>query len=72
MVDTPYCLFPEVTPKDQDTLTTLTRIVAQVTQAPHTQPPLSDLCNPQPTADEAARSGHRYKGRVKTRAKSVT
>ncbi|RMV77075.1 hypothetical protein ALP05_00879 [Pseudomonas caricapapayae] len=46
MVDTPYCLFPEVTPEDQDTLTTLTRIVAQVTQAPHTQPPLSDLRNP--------------------------
>lgn len=54
MVDTPYCLFPEVTPKDQDTLTTLTRIVAQVTQAPHAQPPLSDLRN---TATYCGRSG---------------
>ncbi|MCK9708767.1 T6SS effector phospholipase Tle3 domain-containing protein [Pseudomonas syringae] len=57
MVDTPYCLFPEVTPKDQDTLTTLTRIVAQVTQAPHTQPPLSDLCNP---ATYCGRSGPQW------------
>ncbi|KWS91272.1 hypothetical protein AL048_04665 [Pseudomonas syringae pv. castaneae] len=57
MVDTPYCLFPEVTPKDQDTLTTLTRIVAQVTQAPHTQPPLSDLRNP---ATYCGRSGPQW------------
>ncbi|PBP61532.1 hypothetical protein CCL18_03755 [Pseudomonas syringae] len=57
MVNTPYCLFPEVTPKDQDTLTTLTRIVAQVTQAPHTQPPLSDLCNP---ATYCGRSGPQW------------
>ncbi|PBP58455.1 DUF3274 domain-containing protein [Pseudomonas syringae Cit 7] len=57
MVDTPYCLFPEVTPKDQDTLTTLIRIVAQVTQAPHTQPPLSDLCNP---ATYCGRSGPQW------------
>ncbi|NAO29802.1 DUF3274 domain-containing protein [Pseudomonas syringae pv. dysoxyli] len=57
MVDTPYCLFPEVTPKDQDTLTTLTRIVAQVTQAPRTQPPLSDLCNP---ATYCGRSGPQW------------
>ncbi|KOP54321.1 hypothetical protein OX90_19445 [Pseudomonas coronafaciens pv. porri] len=57
MVDTPYCLFPEVTPKDQDTLSTLTRIVAQVTQAPHTQPPLSDLSNP---ATYRGRSGPQW------------
>lgn len=57
MVDTPYCLFPEVTPKDQDTLSTLTRIVAQVTQAPHTQPPLSDLRNP---ATYCGRSGPQW------------
>ncbi|WP_116799908.1 T6SS effector phospholipase Tle3 domain-containing protein [Pseudomonas syringae] len=57
MVDTPYCLFPEATPEDQDTLSTLTRIVAQVTQAPHTQPPLSDLRN---TATYCGRSGPKW------------
>ncbi|WP_122280026.1 T6SS effector phospholipase Tle3 domain-containing protein [Pseudomonas syringae group genomosp. 3] len=67
MVDTPYCLFPEVTPKDQDTLTTLTRIVAQVTQAPHTQPPLSDLRN---TATYCGRSGPQWSPTQGTRLDS--
>ncbi|WP_440058376.1 T6SS effector phospholipase Tle3 domain-containing protein [Pseudomonas fragariae (ex Marin et al. 2024)] len=67
MVDTPYCLFPEVTPKDQDTLSTLTRIVAQVTQAPHTQPPLSDLCNP---ATYCGRSGPQWSPTQGTRLDS--
>lgn len=67
MVDTPYCLFPEVTPKDQDTLSTLTRIVAQVTQAPHTQPPLSDLRN---TATYCGRSGPQWSPTQGTRLDS--
>jgi hypothetical protein len=67
MVDTPYCLFPEVTPKDQDTLTTLTRIVAQVTQAPHAQPPLSDLRN---TATYCGRSGPQWSPTQGTRLDS--
>ncbi|GKQ47422.1 DUF3274 domain-containing protein [Pseudomonas syringae pv. theae] len=67
MVDTPYCLFPEVTPKDQDTLTTLTRIVAQVTQTPHTQPPLSDLRN---TATYCGRSGPQWSPTQGTRLDS--
>ncbi|WP_214347437.1 effector protein Tle3 domain-containing protein [Pseudomonas congelans] len=68
MVDTPYCLFPEVTPKDQDTLSTLTRIVAQVTQAPHTQPPLSDLRNP---ATYCGRSGPQWSPTQGSRKDSV-
>ncbi|EGH98945.1 hypothetical protein ALQ72_01337 [Pseudomonas syringae pv. maculicola] len=67
MVDTPYCLFPEVTPKDQDTLSTLTRIVAQVTQVPHTQPPLSDLRN---TATYCGRSGPQWSPTQGTRLDS--
>ncbi|MEE5037272.1 DUF3274 domain-containing protein [Pseudomonas alliivorans] len=57
MVDTPYCLFPEATPEGQDTLTTLTRIVNEVTQAPHAQPPLSDLRDP---AHYCGRSGPQW------------
>ncbi|KPY16273.1 hypothetical protein ALQ02_02968 [Pseudomonas savastanoi pv. phaseolicola] len=57
MVDSPYSLFPNVTPKGHDTLSTLTRIVTEVTQAPHTQPPLSDLRNP---ATYCGRSGPKW------------
>jgi hypothetical protein len=57
MVDSPYSLFPKNTPKGHDTLSTLTRIVAQVTQSPHTQPPLSDLRSP---ATYCGRSGPQW------------
>jgi pimeloyl-ACP methyl ester carboxylesterase len=43
MVDTPYSVLPKATPKGHDTLATLINIATAVTQAPHTQPPLSAL-----------------------------
>jgi len=43
LVDTPYSVLRDVTPKDHDTLATLIRIVTAVTQTPHPQPPLSAL-----------------------------
>ena len=43
MVDTPYSVLPSVTPTGHDTLATLMRIVAAVTETPHTQPPLPEL-----------------------------
>jgi pimeloyl-ACP methyl ester carboxylesterase len=43
MVDTPYSVLPNATPKGHDTLATLINIVTAVTQAPHAQPPLSAL-----------------------------
>ncbi|WP_268799831.1 T6SS effector phospholipase Tle3 domain-containing protein [Pseudomonas huanghezhanensis] len=57
MVDSPYSLFPKNTPKGHDTLSTLTRIVTQVTQSPHAQPPLSDLRSP---ATYCGRSGPQW------------
>ncbi|EJM38919.1 Protein of unknown function (DUF3274) [Pseudomonas sp. GM33] len=43
LVDTPYSVLRDVTPKNHDTLATLIRIVTAVTQTPHAQPPLSAL-----------------------------
>ncbi|WP_439869507.1 T6SS effector phospholipase Tle3 domain-containing protein [Pseudomonas syringae] len=43
MVDTPYSVLPEVTPKNQDTLSTLISIVTAITQTPHAKPELSEL-----------------------------
>jgi pimeloyl-ACP methyl ester carboxylesterase len=43
MANSPYCVLPEVTPGDHDTLATLIRIVTATTQAPHSQPPLAQL-----------------------------
>lgn len=57
MVDSPYSVLPDVTPKDHDTLSTLINIVSAVTKNPHTQPPLSDLRNP---ATYAGRSGPKW------------
>ncbi|HGY9626736.1 TPA: DUF3274 domain-containing protein [Pseudomonas putida] len=47
MVDTPYSVLPNVTPKHHDTLSTLLRIVKAVTATPHPEPPLSALRDPQ-------------------------
>ncbi|USW93446.1 DUF3274 domain-containing protein [Pseudomonas proteolytica] len=44
MVASPYSLLPDKTPKNARTLQTLIDIVQHVTQAPHTQPPLSAAC----------------------------
>ncbi|MFO3664558.1 T6SS effector phospholipase Tle3 domain-containing protein, partial [Pseudomonas amygdali] len=57
MVDSPYSVLPDVTPKDHDTLSTLINIVSAVTKNPHTQPPLSDLRNP---TTYAGRSGPKW------------
>ena len=57
MVDSPYSVLPDVTPKDHDTLSTLINIVSAVTKNPYTQPPLSDLRNP---ATYAGRSGPKW------------
>ncbi|KPZ09750.1 DUF3274 domain-containing protein [Pseudomonas syringae group genomosp. 3] len=43
MVDTPYCVLPGNTPKDQDTFSTLVGIVTAITNTPHTQPAMSEL-----------------------------
>ncbi|MDO7911488.1 DUF3274 domain-containing protein [Pseudomonas sp. 22-AL-CL-001] len=43
MVDTPYSVLPNATPKGHDTLATLISIVTAITQTPHAQPPLSAL-----------------------------
>jgi pimeloyl-ACP methyl ester carboxylesterase len=43
LVDTPYSVLRDVTPKNHDTLATLIRIVTAVTQTPHAQPALSAL-----------------------------
>ncbi|MDU8628654.1 DUF3274 domain-containing protein, partial [Pseudomonas syringae group sp. 243L2] len=43
MVDTPYCVLPGNTPKDQDTFSTLVGIVTAITNMPHTQPAMSEL-----------------------------
>ncbi|EKT4465027.1 DUF3274 domain-containing protein [Pseudomonas putida] len=47
MVDTPYSVLPNVTPKHHDTLSTLLRIVKAVTATPHPEPPLPALRDPQ-------------------------
>jgi pimeloyl-ACP methyl ester carboxylesterase len=43
LVDSPYSVLRDVTPKGHDTLATLIGIVTAVTQTPHAQPPLSAL-----------------------------
>ncbi|AZF18668.1 DUF3274 domain-containing protein [Pseudomonas sp. R3-18-08] len=43
MVDSPYSVLSNVTPKGHDTLATLIGIVSAITGTPHAQPPLSAL-----------------------------
>ncbi|MDD1967293.1 DUF3274 domain-containing protein [Pseudomonas putida] len=68
MVDSPYSVLPNVTPSDHDTLSTLIRIVTQVTQLPHAHPPLSDLRN---LTTYGGRSGPRWSSVQGTRTDKV-
>ncbi len=64
MVDSPYSVLPEVTPKGSDTLATLIRIVTATTTAPHAQPPLAHLRN---LRTYGGRSGPRWSPEQGTR-----
>ncbi len=68
MVDSPYSVLPDVTPKGHDTLSTLIRIVTAVTRKPHVQPALSELREP---ATYRGRTGPKWSQTQGTRKNKV-